>query len=78
MAGNMDVSMRRLKHAEEMLRDGAKIIDIGGESTRPGHVPVSLEEELERTVPVIEALTRNLDVWCRLIHIRRVWRKRPL
>ena len=48
-----------LKHAEEMLRDGAKIIDVGGESTRPGHAPVSLEEELERTVPVIEALTRE-------------------
>lgn len=50
-----------LKHAEEMLRDGAKIIDIGGESTRPGHAPVPLEMELERTVPVIEALVRELD-----------------
>lgn len=50
-----------LKHAEEMLKDGAKIIDIGGESTRPGHAPVSLEMELERTVPVIEALSRELD-----------------
>lgn len=50
-----------LKHAEEMLRDGAKIIDIGGESTRPGHAPVSLNEEMERTAPVIEALTRELD-----------------
>ncbi len=50
-----------LKHAEEMLRDGAKIIDVGGESTRPGHVPISLEEELERTVPVIKALTRELE-----------------
>ena len=49
-----------LKHAEEMLRDGAKIIDVGGESTRPGHIPISLEEELERTVPVIKALTREL------------------
>lgn len=50
-----------LKHAEQMLKDGAKIIDIGGESTRPGHAPVSLEEEMERTAPVIEALTRELD-----------------
>ena len=50
-----------LKHAEEMLKDGAKIIDIGGESTRPGHAPVSLEMELERTVPIIEALSRELD-----------------
>ncbi len=55
--GHIDAA---LKHAEEMLRDGAKIIDIGGESTRPGHTPVSLQEELERTVPVIEALTNEL------------------
>lgn len=56
--GRVDVA---LKHAEEMIRDGAKIIDIGGESTRPGHAPVSFEEELERTVPVIEAITRELN-----------------
>ncbi|WP_179393612.1 dihydropteroate synthase [Sporosarcina sp. JAI121] len=49
-----------LKHAEGMLRDGAKIIDVGGESTRPGHIPISLEEELERIVPVIKALTKEL------------------
>lgn len=49
-----------LRHAEEMLRDGAKIIDIGGESTRPGHVPVPLEEELERVVPIVEALSKEL------------------
>ncbi|HEX5564460.1 MAG TPA: dihydropteroate synthase [Sporosarcina sp.] len=49
-----------LAHAEKMLRDGAKIIDVGGESTRPGHAPVSVEEELERVVPVVEALTREL------------------
>jgi dihydropteroate synthase len=54
--GRIDVALKR---AEEMLRDGAKIIDVGGESTRPGHIPVSLEEELERTVPVIKALTRE-------------------
>ncbi|MFS0690814.1 dihydropteroate synthase [Sporosarcina sp. 179-K 8C2 HS] len=56
--GQIDAALQR---AEEMLRDGAKIIDIGGESTRPGHAPVSLELELERTVPVIEALVRELD-----------------
>ncbi len=48
-----------LEHAEQMLRDGAKIIDIGGESTRPSHVPVSLAQELERTVPIIEAITKE-------------------
>ena len=56
--GQIDAALR---HAEEMLRDGAKIIDIGGESTRPGHKPVSLEEELDRTIPVIEVLARELD-----------------
>ncbi|MEK5067609.1 dihydropteroate synthase [Sporosarcina sp. FSL K6-1508] len=49
-----------LKHADEMLRNGAKIIDVGGESTRPGHVPISFEEELERTIPVVKALTKEL------------------
>lgn len=49
-----------LRHAEQMLADGAKIIDVGGESTRPGHQPVSLEEELERVVPVVELLTKEL------------------
>ena len=45
-----------LAQAAEMLRDGADIIDIGGESTRPGAPPVPLGEELERVIPVIEAL----------------------
>ncbi|GGA50805.1 dihydropteroate synthase [Paenibacillus physcomitrellae] len=43
-------------HALEMIRDGADIIDIGGESTRPGHESVSLEEELRRVIPVVEAV----------------------
>lgn len=51
-----------LRHAEQMLRDGAAIIDIGGESTRPGASPVSEQEELDRVVPVIEALVARLDV----------------
>ncbi|MDQ3753439.1 MAG: dihydropteroate synthase [Acidobacteriota bacterium] len=45
---------RALAHAEGMLAEGADIIDIGGESTRPGGEPVSVEEELRRVVPVIE------------------------
>ena len=45
-----------LRHTEAMIADGADIIDIGGESTRPGHTPVSAEEEAARVVPVIEAL----------------------
>src|SRR5689334_3898281 len=46
-------------HAERMLDDGADIIDIGGESTRPGAVAVSADEEIGRVVPVIEALLRT-------------------
>ena len=44
-----------LRHTEAMIADGADIIDIGGESTRPGHTPVSAEEEAQRVLPVIEA-----------------------
>ena len=51
-----------LKKAEEMLHDGADIIDVGGESTRPGYIPISVEEEIERVVPVIEKIKANLDV----------------
>ncbi|ARF17596.1 dihydropteroate synthase [Sporosarcina ureae] len=49
-----------LEHARKMLADGAKIIDIGGESTRPGYTPVSVEEEIARVVPTIELLTKEL------------------
>ena len=51
-----------LKHVEQMIKDGADIIDIGGESTRPGYVPISDEEEIERVVPVIEAISKHLEV----------------
>ena len=51
-----------LRTAEQMLADGADILDIGGESTRPGAQPVSVDEELERVIPVIEALAQRLDV----------------
>lgn len=50
-----------VEKAAEMLKDGAKIIDIGGESTRPGHTPVTLDEELSRTIPVIEVLSKELN-----------------
>lgn len=45
-----------LKHAEQMIAAGVDIIDIGGESSRPGSEPVSLQEELDRVLPIIEAL----------------------
>ena len=51
-----------LAHADQMISDGADIIDIGGESTRPGGEPVSVEQEIARVVPVIEALARRTDV----------------
>ncbi|RFU66897.1 dihydropteroate synthase [Peribacillus saganii] len=51
-----------LEHAREMIREGADIIDIGGESTRPGFDAVTLEEELDRVIPVIERIAGELDV----------------
>jgi dihydropteroate synthase len=51
-----------LAHAQEMVAAGAAIIDVGGESTRPGAAPVALQEELRRVVPVIEALCDTLPV----------------
>ncbi len=56
---NMDAA---LYHAEEMIKDGADIIDVGGESTRPGYTKISDDEEIARTVPVIEALRKRFDV----------------
>ncbi|WP_439952323.1 dihydropteroate synthase [Halomonas marinisediminis] len=50
-----------LRHAERMLAEGAAIIDVGGESTRPGADGVSPQQELERVAPVVEALVRELD-----------------
>ncbi len=49
-----------VEKAYQMLEDGADIIDIGGESTRPGSEPVPLEEELRRTIPVIETLSTEI------------------
>ena len=51
-----------LRHAEAMLADGAAILDVGGESTRPGAADVSETEELDRVIPVIEALADLTDV----------------
>ncbi|TVP43805.1 MAG: dihydropteroate synthase [Halomonas sp.] len=50
-----------LRHAERMLAEGATMIDVGGESTRPGASPVSPQQELDRVAPVIEALVCELD-----------------
>jgi dihydropteroate synthase len=52
-----------LHHARRMVEEGAGIIDVGGESTRPGAAPATLEEELARVIPVIEALRRESAVF---------------
>ncbi|WP_299596096.1 dihydropteroate synthase [uncultured Microbulbifer sp.] len=59
--GGLDLDLV-LQRAEQMVRDGASILDIGGESTRPGAEPVSEAQELERVVPVVEAIRQRLDV----------------
>jgi dihydropteroate synthase len=51
-----------IKHSQKLVEDGADFIDIGGESTRPGSEPVSVEEEIRRVVPVIEALVKKIQV----------------
>lgn len=53
---------KALQHALQMQQQGAEIIDIGGESTRPGAVPVALDEELNRVIPVIEKIRQHSDV----------------
>ena len=50
---------RALEHAQAMIEAGAALIDVGGESTRPGAAPVSVEEELRRVIPVVEQLARS-------------------
>jgi len=51
-----------LRHAESMINDGADIIEVGGESTRPGHTPIAEQEETDRTAPLIEALHARFEV----------------
>ncbi|KEA64919.1 Dihydropteroate synthase [Marinobacterium lacunae] len=51
-----------LVHAAGMVADGATLIDVGGESTRPGAEPVSVQEELDRVIPVVERISAELDV----------------
>ena len=51
-----------LRHAVDMIKDGAEIIDIGGESTRPGYTMISDEEEIERVCPVIELVHRETGI----------------
>lgn len=56
---NLDMALR---HVEQMIADGMDIVDIGGESTRPGYTKISDEEEINRVVPVIEAVKSRFDI----------------
>ena len=60
--GRYDSVNEALKRARQMILEGVDLIDIGGESTRPGYEPISDEEEIERIVPVIEAIKRHMDI----------------
>ncbi|MEH7457122.1 MULTISPECIES: dihydropteroate synthase [Bacillus] len=60
--GNYNEVETAVRHAKEMASSGADIIDIGGESTRPGFAKVSVEEELERVIPMIQAVSREVKL----------------
>ncbi|HWK22886.1 MAG TPA: dihydropteroate synthase [Ureibacillus sp.] len=58
--GQFNSLERAIQHAKEMVANGAKIIDVGGESTRPGYTRISDEEEIARVIPVIKALLKEV------------------
>lgn len=60
--GQFDNLDAALFHTEEMIKDGASIIDIGGESTRPGYTMISDDEEIARVVPVIRSIKERFDI----------------
>ena len=60
--GKYESTEKAVEHALQLVAEGADILDIGGESTRPGATPVSLEDELSRVVPVVEALSKVAGV----------------
>jgi dihydropteroate synthase len=60
--GKFNNADQAVMHAEKMVEEGADIIDIGGESTRPNHIPVSLDEEISRVIHIIRALKSEIDV----------------
>ena len=59
--GRYDHMDAALFHAEQMIKEGADLIDVGGESTRPGHQQITDQEEIERVAPVLEALKQRFD-----------------
>ena len=62
-SGSFEVDIDKVLYkVESYIKQGASVVDIGGESTRPGAVSVSLDHELQRTIPVIEAIRKNLNI----------------
>ncbi|UDQ80786.1 dihydropteroate synthase [Erwinia rhapontici] len=61
--GKHNELIQALTHANEMINAGATIIDVGGESTRPGAAEVSVQQELDRVMPVVEAIAQRFEVW---------------
>ena len=59
--GKIDLDLALIQ-AEDMDSNGAAILDIGGESTRPGAKPISSEEEFDRVVPIVESIASRIDV----------------
>ncbi len=60
--GKFSQAKQAIAHALKLAAEGADILDIGGESTRPNATPVSLQEELDRVIPVIEALAKQVNI----------------
>ena len=60
--GAHDTTAAAIAHGLKLVEEGADVLDIGGESTRPGADEVDVEEELRRVIPVIEALAKQVDV----------------
>jgi hypothetical protein len=72
----LDAAVRR---ARELVAAGAAIVDVGGESTRPGSHPPSVDEEIRRVVPVVRAIVAELTSWYPWTRAApRSWRRRPL
>lgn len=60
--GKWDDYDAAMRHVEKLLKTGTDILDIGGESTRPGHQQITVQEEIRRVTPVIEAVKKNFDI----------------
>ena len=60
--GNYAAIDKALFRVEEMIKEGMDIVDVGGESTRPGYQQISASEEIERVVPILEKIKANFDI----------------